>query len=113
MRSIVPGYLASAAALTFAEVAPVTGVPKPGPPAPGGGAPPCCAMPGGGAPAAPATDALLGFPFEAMADAPKAIAASAAMPAAALRMDCLLGGLPFSFMAIKVAPRAGAAARAR
>src|SRR4051794_15901279 len=118
MRSIVPGCLASAAASTLSAVAPVTGVPPPGPPTggivpwdggavplapPGGGAPfvplggippPCWAAPGG---IPPATAAVFDLPFDAIADAPNAIAASAAMPAAALRTGCDIGDLPVEF----------------
>src|SRR4051812_15946703 len=69
MRSIVPGYLASAAALTFAAVVPVTGRPKPGggPPGQSGRAP----------------DAVLELELDAsaIAEAPNAMVTSAATPA--------------------------------
>src|SRR3954464_15387015 len=81
MRSTVPGYFASAAALTFAAVAPVTARPKPA-------GPPCGIRPLPGMPGGPAAEVE---PDEepdapAIAEAPNAMAASAATPATALRM---------------------------
>jgi hypothetical protein len=80
-------------------------------------------MPGGAAPFGPAAAAPRGppaneaFVFEllpdAIADAPNAIAASAAIPAAALRIDPVIGDLPVEFMPKTVAPRAGRPARGR
>src|SRR4051795_7537804 len=90
MRSTVPVYLASAAALTFSAAAPVTGVPKPGgPPRPN--AP--------GMPAGAPDEYLEREPEpDAMADAPKAIAASAATPATVLRIVCDIGDLSTRLM---------------
>src|SRR4051812_25274596 len=88
IRSIVPGYFASAAALTFAAVAPVTGRPKPagGPPGAPFGEAPFGEAPFGGAPGKPARapDGVLELEPDApaIAEAPNAMATSAATPAA-------------------------------
>jgi hypothetical protein len=83
IRSIVPGYFASAAALTFAAVVPVTGRPKPAGGLPGA---PFGEAPFGGAPGKPARapDGVLELEPDApaIAEAPNAMATSAATPAA-------------------------------
>src|SRR4051794_6220881 len=67
-----------------------------------GGAP-AAAMPGG----PPANEALVDLLPEAIADAPKAIAASAAMPAAALTIGCVIGDLLVEFMRERSRPALG------
>src|SRR5438045_57342 len=97
-RSTVPGYLASAAALTLAAVAPVTGRPKPG--APGGIRPPASGPPGAPEPE-PEPEA------PAMAEAPTAMAASAATPAAAFRIECDMRDLSTRLTPQTLQPAAG------
>src|SRR4051812_34775096 len=93
-RSAVPGYLASAAAFTLSAVAPVTGVPKRGPPCgPPGGIWPDRAP--GGKPRAPPCIAALGVAalelelLLAISQAPKATTIAAAVVLAMILMSLL------------------------